>query len=74
MNFLKLFISSELFVKFCKGFVELVKASKIIQISIAIAIIILASSFGASLYSQAKSGKCFIDIFSEIKQNIKEVK
>jgi|GEM_PF-5191592 len=48
--------------------------SKIIQISIAAAVIILSLSFGLSLYSQAKSGKCFGDIFSVAKEIISEVR
>ena len=53
---------------------EFLRVSKIIQISIAICLIILAISFGGSLYLQAKAGRCFGGIFSEIKQVIKEVK
>lgn len=48
--------------------------SQIIQRSIAISIvifaIILSLSFGLSLYSQAKSGKCFGDIFSIVKNQL----
>jgi hypothetical protein len=48
--------------------------SQIIQVSIAICLIILAISFGGSLYLQAKTGRCFTGIFGEIKQIINEVK
>jgi hypothetical protein len=53
---------------------EFLRVSKIIQISIAICLIILAISFGGSLYLQAKTGRCFTGIFGEIKQVINEVK
>ena len=53
---------------------EFLRVSKIIQISIAICLIILAISFGGALYLQAKSGRCFTGIFGEIKQVINEVK
>lgn len=48
--------------------------SQIIQVSLSICLIILAISFGGALYLQAKAGRCFGGIFSEIKQVINEVK
>lgn len=74
MNFLKLLFSSEIFIKFCNFFAELIKNSKIIQISIAIGIVVLSLSFGASLLMQVKSGKCFTNVLREIKQIINEAR
>ena len=48
--------------------------SKLIQGSIAVAIIIGALSLGAAIILQAKSGKCFTGIFAEVEKVIDEVK
>lgn len=48
--------------------------SKLIQGSIAVAIIIAALSLGAAIILQVKSGKCFTGIFAEVAQVISDVK
>lgn len=48
--------------------------SKLIQGSIAVAIIIGALSLGAAIILQAQSGKCFNDIFGAAKHLIEVVK
>lgn len=56
-----------------EGLFKFLIASKIIQISIAVSMVIMALSFGGSLFVQAKNG-CFTKIVSTIAEEVIEVK